>query len=658
MTDRRRWSAVALALVAIVVGGGTHRAQATVRFGDLNISGNLQSQNLARTPDPSTWEYIQNRNTAHISLDYDWLKGGKFIGKYNIPFIEASQLSILWRGVYDGVYGFTPGFLQKEDIHGRAYGSNGNLTLFQAATQQGINVPLKNGTQATRFFTTNQLELTGLSHGELDALAFENQLREAYVDLKMRGVPLSIRAGRQQIVWGETDNFRMLDRANSLDLSWHFQQEIPAPGFGWDEIRRPFWMIKFLYDLDQVGPLAQSFLEWYWNPGDWYPAKQAYLPQPWGLPFYNSLTNPYDGAFYFGNCSTDSPYVVPGGPRKGQRACTALMNGTRLFEQGNYSRNALDNSQVGVRYHGIAPFGLEFTLNYFYQRFAGDDGTNYAPIRALADTPENNVRAANLYKQGIFPAEAYSPYVHTVGISANYSDEEYTQTVWRFESIYDIGVPFFDASKVTVVSTPALPGITKKNMWKGMVGFDRPTWMRFLNKKSTIFLSGQFFWHYLTNDNQCPVTVRDPNTGQVTYHGYGGQTVANLLATQRKKYHQNVGECLVGGLDLPSGLRGSSVAFRDKVRTWESLFTFAAFTFYKGGSIVPTLGFAVDPVNQWNMEPFWAVDYVLRDDLVVNLAQRYFFTPRGRSTPIFETWGLAGLNAGRSETSLRLTYQF
>ena len=67
---------------------------------------------------------------------------------------------------------------------------------------------------------------------------------------------------------------------------------------------------------------------------------------------------------------------------------------------------------------------------------------------------------------------------------------------------------------------------------------------------------------------------------------------------------------------------------------------------------------AVDWVNQWGMEPFWMVDYVIRDDFVVNLSQRYIVTPRGHSTPIFETWGLAGLNAGRSETNIRLTYQF
>jgi hypothetical protein len=52
------------------------------------------------------------------------------------------------------------------------------------------------------------------------------------------------------------------------------------------------------------------------------------------------------------------------------------------------------------------------------------------------------------------------------------------------------------------------------------------------------------------------------------------------------------------------------------------------------------------------------VDWVVRDDLVVNLGQRYFVTPRGRHTPIFEAWGLAGLNGGRSETTIRLTFQF
>src|SRR5213594_2266560 len=612
----------ALVLTAALVVFFPLPGTATQRYGALEMSGNLQSQNLVRHPDDEHFQLIQNRNTAHLQFEYDWVQAGKFYDKYTIPFIERSLLFIKYRGVYDSIYDTTPDTLEKEDVHGRAYAGH---TLFEYARLRG--------------FSRKTLSLDGLSQSTRDALKFDNQLREAYTDIKFRGIPLSVRAGRQQIVWGESDDFRMLDRANTLNLTWHFTQEIPAPAYGWDELRRPFWMIKFLYDLGNIWKFSQNFLEWYWNPGDWYPAKQAFFPRPWGLPFLNPLTNPVDGAFIGGVCSA-SPFKFTKGPNAGSHFCTQLMSGTKLFEHGDYSRNPLDNSQVGVRYHAIAPFGLEFALVYFYQRFGGDDGTNYAPIKGLPNTTENRALGQSLLRKGIFPAKFYAPYIHSVGASANYSEETFTQTVFRAETLFDSGMPFFDLAKETTIDNPALPGITKKNMWKGMLAFDRPTWIKSLNKKSTVFLTGQYFFHYLIDNPGCDA--------QRVFASSGAKKAA--------------GQCLVGGLDLPSSVRsgtgGTSLSYRDKIRDWETLFTLAAFTFYRGGSVVPVLGMAVDPTNHFGMEPFWTVDYVVRDDFVVNLAQRYFVTPRGRETPIFETWGLAGLNSGRSETSLRLTFQF
>jgi hypothetical protein len=620
MSDSRLRSAVLGLLAVALLGVLPEHALATQKFGPIQLSGNLQSENLVRNPDASTYEFIMNRNTVHIRLDYDWLEGGKFYNRYDIPFINSSHLFILYRGVYDSIYDTTPGFLEKEDIHGLAYG---NKNYFQFATDP-----------TGRNLKRNQLNIESLTHEARDALKFDNQLREAYADIKFRGIPLTLRAGRQQIVWGETDNFRMLDRANALDLTWHFTQEVPSPAFGWDEIRRPYWMLKFLYDMGDIWKLSQNYLEWYWNPGDWYPAKQAFLPRPWGLRFLNPLTNPVDGVFHGGACAN--------GPNGN---CTRLMNGTELFKQGDYSRNPMENSQVGVRYHGIAPFGMEFTLNYFYQRFAGDDGTNYAPLRGLPKNDANLALAFNkLVPAGIFPAEYFAPYVHTLGASANYSEETFTQAVFRMETIYDVGIPFFDLAKETVIDRPLLPGITKKNMWKGMIAFDRPTWIRTVNKKSTVFITGQFFWHYMVNNPGC-----------------NAQDVANMTAAEKRA--QGINSCLVGALDLPSNVRTGVAsegkpAFRDKIRDWEALATLAAFTFYRGGSIVPVIGIAIDPVNHYNFDAFWTVDYFLTSSVVVNLAQRYFVTPTGHSSPIFETWGLAGLNGGRSETSIRLTYQF
>src|SRR5436853_2028402 len=216
-------------LGAILLALAPRAARATQKFGPIQVSGNLQTANIVRTPDQNTYEYIMNRNTAHVRLDYDWLQAGKFYNKYDIPFIDSSHLSVIWRGVYDSIYDTTPGFIQKEDIHGRAYGNR--MTLDEYRKLLGLS--------------RSVLEVSGLSRGERDALRFDNQLREFYIDLKFRNLPLSVRAGRQQIVWGETDNFRTLDRANTLDLTWHFTQEIPGPAtYGWDELRRPFWMFK------------------------------------------------------------------------------------------------------------------------------------------------------------------------------------------------------------------------------------------------------------------------------------------------------------------------------------------------------------------------------------------------------------------------------
>ena len=621
---------LAIALAAMLARAGP--AGATISHGPFQISGSVQSQNLFRHPDATHWSMTQQRNTARLQLEYEWLRDGKLIDKYRIPFVQRSELFLLYRGVYDSIYDFTPGFIQKSDIHGDVYRG---MSLYDYA--KSVVEP-----NARRGFAKRLLSLSGLSHGERTALKFDSQLREAYADVKLRGIPLSLRLGRQQIVWGEADNFRMLDRVNALDLTWHFFQEFPAPAFGWDQIRRPYWMAKFLYDLGDVWKLSQSYLEWYWNPGDWRPAKQAFLPRPWALRLLDPLNNPIDGAFIGGVCGSDNnPNVIRQGPNAGTPRCTRLMKGTRLFEQGDWDRTPLENSQVGVRYHGITPQGVEFTLNYFYQRFSGDDGTNYAPLRGLPNTPPNRAVQQRMVDRGVFPAEYIAPYVHTVGLSANWSEEHLTQTVFRLETIFDVGVPIFDIAKETTIDNPALPGVTKKEMWKGMIGFDRPTWIRAINKKTTVFLTGQFFWHHIVDWPSC-----EP------------QRVA--LADTR--YRRRTGSCLIGALDLPSlvrtGLAADRQSYRDKVREWESLFTLAAFTFYRGGSVVPVVGLAVDWVNRWNMEPFWTVDWVVRDDLIVNLSQRYIVTPHGNSTPVFSTWGLGGLSSGRSETNLRITYQF
>jgi len=595
-TYQRRANLVAVAgsvLAGLLLVG---RAAALPRYGPIEVSGNIAAQNLIRHPAIDQYALVQQRNTIKLRVDYSIFDKGKLIDRYDFPYLRQAKLFVLYRGVYDSVYDLTPGFAQ-DDIYGK-----------EISNPIYANFPPFPG--YPKFYSANRL--ASLPGRENDR--FENRLREAYIDLRLKQIPLSFRLGKQQIVWGETDNFRLLDRVNALDLTWRLQQE------SWDELRIPYWMIKGLWNIDRLGPLSSTFVEFYWNPGDWYPSKRAFLPRPWSAPILNPLNSAY-----------------------GLTGITQLYRGTKLFSQGDYSRDPGDNSQVGVRFSAVTPQGVQFTLNYFYQRWAGDDGTNAAAFSGVTDPAQINAAFA---RQEL-PIEAIAPYVHATGFSVNYADEDYTHAVFRAESIYEFGVPFNDFSKPLPCNKldPAnqffcsqlqgdVFGVSKHDMWKGMIGFDRPTWIRPLNRKSTFLVLGQFFWHYLL-DNPA-VVCRNPNERPPCRGGY-----AQGLR----------GQFTSSGVGVPP----FTPAF-DRVRDWELLATLAATTFYQGGKVVPFVVYIIDPVNSYNQEVIWMLDYFVTNNVILNLSQRYFINTT--SSPVYESWGVAGINRGRSETGIRLTYQF
>src|ERR1051325_6003782 len=96
---------LAVFFLATVAGN----ANATVQFGAVQLSGNLESQNIVRTPSIDKWMFIQNRNTARIRVDWDWIQDGRMVDQFDIGFIKASKFYFLYRGVYDGFYDLAPG---------------------------------------------------------------------------------------------------------------------------------------------------------------------------------------------------------------------------------------------------------------------------------------------------------------------------------------------------------------------------------------------------------------------------------------------------------------------------------------------------------------------------------------------------------------------
>ena len=544
--------------------------EADFTYGPISLSGNLQTQQILRHPEPEKWSIIQQRNVIRLRLEYDWIQDGQAFGYLSIPRVRRAHLVSLYRGSYDSVYDFQPGPRQE------AFPYRGRLR--------------RDG------------KLSDLTRGAADALRFESIFREAYSDIEFADVPLTLRLGRQMVVWGESDNLRMLDRTNALDTTWH------SGGLGvetWDDLRIPYWTIKALYSFGRVGSLIDTYLETYWVPGHWVPAKIGFLPgRPWGVP-------------------TPNPFV--GSPTGGN---FRLLNRTVLGRRGDYTKDPGENSQIGVRIGAMTPQGLTFTFNYLYQRLSQDDGMNTTSLRGRnqrvsrafgtvgrdRNVPVEIARAnTQLLANGILPAEAYYPYVHTLGVSASYADSTYTEGVWRMEMIYEFGKPFADKRKPIFIldeHDAVIPsgflGVKKSDAWQAFIGLDRPTWIRALNRRTTFFVTSQLFWQYIPE-------------GTSRFQGQISPT--------------------------------------DKVRNWEVVGTLAASTVYMRGTLLPLAFIVIDPINYYSSQLTWIVDYYVTPSLIVRLAQSYFFVP-GFGGQVDEGWGLGGLYRRRDETVLRVTYQF
>ncbi len=262
------------------------------------------------------------------------------------------------------------------------------------------------------------------------------------------------------MVWGETDQFRALDVINPLDFRWHWARE------NWEDIRIPLWMVRGIYDIGKLGFLEESFVEGIWIPGDFESNEVSADPRrPWG---------------FFGQ----------GLP---ERSNTAIVNG-QILDLKTIVRNrepdaSLRSSELAVRLKSIWG-GLDFSLNYFWT-LSDDTGFKTRSDLARVDaSPVTGGSAGTL----ILPVDLVNPRSHVVGVSANYSEERYTQTVFRIESTYTTGIPVQIAQGAPSKIDPDGNGYDSAERTVLMLAFDRPTWFRPLNRIRTLFLSGQIFW--------------------------------------------------------------------------------------------------------------------------------------------------------------------
>jgi len=630
-------------------------SEATFRYGPIQISGNLESQQLIRLdqgPDEmfQAFDLIQQRNTLRLQYEHDLVRDGSMLEMLPVPFVKKASFFAYYRFVYDSIYDIAPGAALRANDGSRA----GSLD----------DTRLSNG-QTVRHF----------SGGARHALGLENVLREVFVDFELKSLPVSFRIGRQQIVWGNTVNFRALDSVNALDLTWHLQQEAGILGkVGFSELRVPAWTAKMLVKVPSLWEFSNTYFEAWDIPFEFTPTRVSFLPRPWGLP----VRDPFRGGLvldalapngapglllvqpcfdFTGSKQTNADAAPDFSDSARSGRCTATASGLPVtsLRQGRYdAHDPSDVNQFGVRLGStFQPIALGFTLNYMYRRHVADatggtaaksfsnlvaEQAGQNPLTFIQLTAPGLVTALAPGGQGHetcdeltgqcqnvdgyirIPVEVYYPYVSVFGLSTDYFDE-FTSAVYNLEFAATKGVPIANLNPSTSV-----PGLRRTWEYEIALLIDRPTWIRWLNRRNTFTT--------LIQGNLSMIPDRD-----------------EVVCTAP-------GACLSGDVGIPNA-NAIPRHFRDEAtldqrRKFEYLTIVAMQTFYWGGSLSPLVAWVSDWTNVPAMEWQVFVQYLPMPDIILEPGVRIFWTG-GRTV---DDRYSAPKNGGRTELQLKMTYQF
>jgi hypothetical protein len=298
-------------------------------------------------------------------------------------------------------------------------------------------------------------------------------LREAYIDATMpteTGAVWNFRVGKQQVVWGRTDLFRVLDVINPVDYSRHnIYDEL-------EDIRIPMWMATGEYRMGATETFDDLNVQFLWNFDKFRPSNLGQGGSPYAIldagSFFRAMKNCWDNGcsvsnFAGGALSTDFP---------------AHVIGIRDVHLPDWS---LSNSQLGVKLEGDYR-GLGFSLNALTYR------SQLPSLRAVVDNADNPFTTAiesDSYDY-LIAFDMYFPRINMIGGSLDFYVDD-IKSVFRVETAYTQGEEFANTLEPELYS--------ESDVLRYVVGWDRPTFIPFLNDRRAFLLSAQLFGQYLVD---------------------------------------------------------------------------------------------------------------------------------------------------------------
>jgi hypothetical protein len=296
-------------------------------------------------------------------------------------------------------------------------------------------------------------------------------IREAYVTKTFgmdAGQSTFLKVGKQQVVWGRTDLFRVLDVINPVDYSRNnIYDEL-------QDIRIPMWIAQAEYRMGGSETMQDRNLSVVWNFDKFRPNNLGQGGTPNSIldagNLFRSLANCWDNGCTVGNFAAGA-IATNFGP--GQI-------GIRNVDLPNWS---LDNTQLGLKFEGVTQEGLSFSLNALTYRsqlpsLRGGVAANNPFTGASAGAP----------LPGLIAFDMVYPRVNLVGGSMDFQVESLGAAM-RLEGAYTSGEEFANTLNSELYS--------KNNVWRSVIGFDRPTFVPFISTERTVLFSGQLFYQHI-----------------------------------------------------------------------------------------------------------------------------------------------------------------
>ncbi len=437
-----------------------------------SIQGAADNTRL-RTP-YSDWNMLQSRTFMQMELRHNLtdLIFGRYPGLLSPLQYGLAPLRLLdpddmdyfvtYRGEYDGVWDYGPDVFSERQVR----------------------------TAAGNRLDTRQ------------RLRHRHRLFEAYVDYT-KG-PLFIRIGRQNLSWGETDVFRLLDQINPLDASFG--------GFlvALDERRVPLDMLRTVYGLGSQGPFSEIDLEG-----------------------YVALDNKVSEGVPAG-----SPWATPNPPglksfvKKPARNFTDARGGGRIIGViGDFTLSVahyytyLDSATIRVVTPTTAPLAK------------GETAATALPINLGEFETAVKAGKTSRFLADHFHANQWFPKMQISGATVSFSIPSLS-AVMRGEFAYFYAEPFYLNSAPNQILGPALTGkitpgyrqvgvdpatgkpllryksdIDRSDVIRWAIGMDVNRYIRFLNPSQSFTISGQVFGSHILAFNGNSLTKAVPNFG-------------------------------------------------------------------------------------------------------------------------------------------------